>query len=527
MDVVERSSIYGDERSVVFVSGERLRSILVVGVLAAFLVTSVPAIGGTKGAGGEVGVQAAYFPVDMYEPDDTFEDAYVYDPAVDGNTFWSLRTFHGANNEEDDEYDIVAISVEETDTPIWIETMHVAGFYDTYITIYDEDENQLETFDDNDFFDSTYSESAYFLAPEPGLYYVEVYNLSGYPFAYELYITVGNARRVWGDNRFATAAEVSRLQWDNTGNPYYGSGYGPQHIVIANGINPADALAGGALAAQLEGVLLLTHRDRLPWETYEEIWRVSESLYWDYDEVTVHVLGGEAAVSESVFEELQDIRHVTQAYRHAGPDRYATAVAIADALVDEAGIGATAYVVNGNAWADALAVAPVASWDYAPVLMTATNAVPQVTLDWLDENGITDVVIVGGESVVSQAVFDELDALYDVERVAGANRYDTAKEIALYGVDNLGMDGALATLVSGDSFADALSAAPISWWTGAPVLLTPKNSLHVAVAEYFDESGEIGTTSGDGIGCYVLGGPAAISEAVYEAFRDHWMVLLP
>jgi len=519
------------------VSGRRLRNILIVGVLAAFLVTSVPAFGGAKGWGGEVGIQAAYYPEDMYEPDGTFEDAYQYDPVADGNTFSSYRTFHGTTNEVEDGYDMVAITVEETGTPIWVETMYLGDIsYDTYVHIYNEDETMVASADDNDYWGGTYSESLYYVAPEPGLYYVQVEN-GDMPCFYELHITVGNARRVWGDNRFATAAEVSRLQWDNTGNPYYGTGYGPEHIVIANGFNPADALAGGSLAAQLGGVLLLTDRDYLPQETYDEIMRVSESRFWYADDVRVHVLGGEAAVSDDVYMELTQMRNVTHIYRHDGPDRYATAAAIADALADEVMIGTTAYIVNGNAWADALAVAPVAARDSAPVLMTFTNEVPQVTLDWLEGNGIANVVIVGGESVVSAAVFDELDALYGVERVFGANRYETAKEIALYGVDNLGMEGALATLASGENFADALSAAPIAWWTGAPVLLTPKNSLHVAVAEYFDESGQIGRAYDEGIwdegiwdegiGAYVLGGPAAISEAVYDAFRDHWLVLLP
>jgi len=199
-------------------------------------------------------------------------------------------------------------------------------------------------------------------------------------------------------------------------------------------------------------------------------------------------------------------------------------------MSDESWTDTEAYLVNGFAWPDALSVAPVAAWDDAPVLMTGKDSVPQVTLDWLDDNGITDVYIVGGEGVVSKAVFDELDAIYNVQRIWGDNRYETAKEVALHGVDNLGMEGALATLVSGESFADALSAAPIGWWTGAPVLLTPKSTLHPEVAAYFDEAGAIGVPylgGAGGIGCYVLGGPAAISEEVYEAFRDHWMTFLP
>ncbi|HSQ21562.1 MAG TPA: cell wall-binding repeat-containing protein [Coriobacteriia bacterium] len=508
----------------------RIRSRLALVVALALLVAlAVPSAGFAAKGSAEIGIQTAYFAPDMYEPDDDFEDAYAYDPAVDGNTFWSFRTFDGVDNVEDDESDYIAVTVEETGTPIWVETQFLDGFYDTEIYLYDEEENEVASQDDHDYWDSSYSQSLYYLAPEPGVYYVEVYNLSGYPIAYELFITVGNARRVWGANRFETAAEVSRLQWDNTDNPYYGYGNGPQDIVIAKGDDPADALAGGSLAAQLGGVLLLTETAALPAETLAEIVRVSESRYWNYDDVTIHVLGGESAVSEAVFEQLQSIPHITEVVRHAGDTRYGTAVAIADAMSDEIGVGTTAFVVNGYAWPDALAVAPVAAWENAPVLMTATDSVPDGTLDWLADNGITDVVIVGGEAVVSEDVFDELDALYAVERVFGAIRYETAKEIALYGVSELGMEGSLATLVSGEVFADALSAAPIAWWTGAPVLLTPQSTLHPQVAAYFDEAGAIGVEYGttSGIGCYVLGGPVAVSDAVYEEFRDLWMEYLP
>lgn len=275
--------------------------------------------------------------------------------------------------------------------------------------------------------------------------------------------------------------------------------------------------------------MLLTDKDYLPTETRSEIVRLTEALWWDEYDVRVWVLGGTAAVSDAVLEEIEGIRHVTHVYRIAGGTRFETAAAVADVMDDEVGTGTTAYLVNGSAWADAIAVAPVAAWDAAPVLMTGKDSVPQPTLDWLADNGVTDVVIVGGEGVVSGAVYDQLDALYSVERVWGQSRYETAKEIALYGVDNLGMNGALATLASGENFVDALSAAPIGWWTGAPLLLTPKTTLHPEVAAYFDEAGGIGEPYGTygGIGCYVIGGPAAISESVYKAFRDHWMTFLP
>lgn len=511
-------------------SGKTRRVLVGVLIVALMTVLTIPTSAfGVKAASG-VSAQAAYYAPDKYEPDNTFDEAFDYDPAVKGNTYYSRRTFDGANEEVDDSSDFIAITIEDTGTPIWVETMRVSGEWDSYVYMYDESETLLVTADDNDWWNSTYSEGVYYVAPEPGTYYVEVQNRDMLA-EYDLYITLGDARRVSGSNRYATAAAISRLQWDNVGSRYYGTGYGPEDIVIASGTNPADALAGGSLAAQLGGVMLLTDRDYLPKETRAEIERATESLYWGDYTVTVWVLGGPGAVSEAVFKELAGIRNVDVATRISGTTRYDTAAEIATALNDEVGTGSTAYIVNGFAWADALAVGPVAAYDSAPVLLTAASDVPTSTMDWLAANSITNVVVVGGEGVVAPAAFNELDALYDTTRVAGTSRYDTAKNIALYGVNNLGMDGSLATLASGANFADALCAAPISWWTGGPVLLTQPTALHPAVVEYFETNGSIGypftvNYSWEGMGCYVLGGTAAISDSTYVAFRDLWMTLV-
>jgi len=269
-------------------------------------------------------------------------------------------------------------------------------------------------------------------------------------------------------------------------------------------------------------VLLLTNPGSLPVETKDEIMRVATSLYWYDDDVTVLVLGGTGAVSDAVFKELQQIPYINDVQRVYGSTRFETAAEIATMTADLGTVVDTAYIVNGYAPADALAVAPVAAWDYAPVLLTNVNDVPDATMDWLAGNGITDVIVVGGTGVVGTAAFDELDALYNVTRISGDNRYETATAIASYGVNIVGMTPELATLVSGESFADALSAAPLSWWTGGPVLLTTPAALHPAVIEYFEDQGMIGSQYNDGIGCYVLGGTGAVSDTAYKAFRDLW-----
>jgi putative cell wall-binding protein len=511
-------------------SGKYRRVLVSMLIIALMTVLTIPTSAFGVKAASEVGPQVAYLAPDKYEPDDTFEEAYVYDPAMDGNTFYSRRTFDGANEVVDNNSDFIAITVEDTGTPIWVETMMVQGDWDTYVYMYDESQTQVVWADDNDWWDSTYSESVYYVAPEPGTYYVEIQNRNMMA-EYDLFITVGDARRVSGDNRYETAAEISRLMWDQVSSRYWGSGQGPQHIVVANGKNPADALAGGSLAAQLGGIMLLTESDYLPKETRAEIVRVTEALYWGDYTVTVWVLGGSNAVSEAVFDDIAGIRNVDVVNRISGATRYDTAAEIANTMATEVGVGTTAYIVNGAAWADALAVGPVAAYNSAPVLLTAASDVPSATLDWLDLNGVTNVVVVGGTGVVSAEAYAELEASYTATRVAGDTRYDTAKEVALWGVNNLFMDGSLATLASGANFPDALCAAPISWWTEGPILLTEPTALSPAVGEYFAENGSIGhpytsAWSYEGIGCYVIGGTGAISETVFEEFRDLWMGII-
>lgn len=465
----------------------------------------------------------ASFAEDAFEPDDTTATATVYDPAVHGNTWTSDRTIHGYGDVIEDAGDWVAITVDTTGTPIWVETEYVSGYYDSHLYLYDADGNLLIENDDHNVWSDSYSSNIYYECPAPGTYYVDskAHWDGNYPYAYKLHITVGDARRVWGANRYATAASVSRMLWDNTQNPWYGYGYGPGCIVVANGLNPADALTGGALAARMDGVLLLTNPTSLSPETKAEILRVTESLFWDYEHVKVYVLGGAGAVSDAVVKQIEDLRTVNEVERLEGADRFETAAAIASEIDDEVGTYGYVYLVNGYQWADALAAAPVAAWARAPVLMTKAGEVPAATLDWMDDHGVTDIYIVGGTGVVGAGVKTFLENEgYTVERIAGDNRYETAAAVAQHGVDEWGMDPYRVNLASGESFADALPAAPLSWWTGGPLLLTKSASLSQEVRTYFANAGWIGEFNWTG--CYVIGGPGAISPAAYNEFRDLW-----
>lgn len=161
--------------------------------------------------------------------------------------------------------------------------------------------------------------------------------------------------------------------------------------------------------------------------------------------------------------------------RLAGDDRYATAALIATEAFPAA---ETVVVASGEAghYADALAGNYLAGRLEAPVLLTGKKALPQATADALDRMGAREVVLLGGPSAVGEAVEAALSSSYTVRRIAGDDRYGTARSIAMAadaaGVGTVADLGRTAVLARGNDYADALVAGPLAFARGLPVLIT-------------------------------------------------------
>lgn len=193
--------------------------------------------------------------------------------------------------------------------------------------------------------------------------------------------------RVSGDDRYATAAKVSaRLAPSDT-------------VFVASGHDHADALAAGALAGSTASPVLLTRVTMLPEATVTELRRHSPS--------TVYLLGGTAAVSTVVEEQITDLG--LDVVRVSGKDRYATAAAVA-ALHGATGFP-DAWVTSGVDFADALAGAPLAAREDGVVLLTRPRSLPEVTAEALVSGGPARVTVLGGEAAVSGAVEEAIKAL--------------------------------------------------------------------------------------------------------------------
>ncbi len=193
----------------------------------------------------------------------------------------------------------------------------------------------------------------------------------------------------------------------------------------------------------------------------------------------------------------------TEIMRIEGADRYETAVKIAKVDYEK---GDTPEVVfaTGLDFPDALAGAPLAYEMDAPILLTQTKSIPAKVKEALTYFGVDHVTILGGTKAISKDVEAELKKMnIDYDRIAGANRYDTAAKIAAE-LSPSPFDTAYVTY--GGNYPDALSVAAIAALEGSPILLTQTNSLPVETEKALKNYSE----------SIAIGGPAVISNDVLK-----------
>ena len=240
--------------------------------------------------------------------------------------------------------------------------------------------------------------------------------------------------RLWGENRYKTAVEISKKGWDSA-----------DTVILARGDHYADALAGAPLAYQLEAPLLLTPGSSLAKVTGEEIKRLGASR--------VILLGGEGALSPKIEEDLKDLPLKIE--RIAGRDRFHTAGEIARQLSSPEGEKVKALIAYGHNFPDALAAASYAARGGHPILLTEKDSLPGETRRVLEDLEIEGSVVAGGPAVISEKVFKELPGAV---RVAGENRYATAVELSRH----FAPSSPERYAATGLDFADAVAGAVLA-----------------------------------------------------------------
>lgn len=292
--------------------------------------------------------------------------------------------------------------------------------------------------------------------------------------------------RYAGKNRFATAAEISKNSFKSADN-----------VVLAYGLDSADALAGVTLAAKLKAPLLLTNKDKLPSETVEEIKRLGAK--------NVTILGGTGAISDDVKAELEKSGIKTQ--RLAGKSRFGTAAAIAEKLGSEPSEVFFVYAFN---YPDALSASAVAAIKGAPIVYLKTNGeIDDDTAKYLEsiKGKVKKAYVIGGDGVISDDMMKKagdalgLEAGKTVTRVAGKNRFATC--IAVNDTFKDVLTGKAVSVATGSDFPDALAGGVFAAMNKTPLFLAGK-SLDADQTKYL--------TDKKANGVFVFGGTGAVSD---------------
>lgn len=288
--------------------------------------------------------------------------------------------------------------------------------------------------------------------------------------SYETYFYL----RLAGSNRYETAFLAADQLKVELGVEEF------ENIIVASGTGFADALAGSYLAVVKNAPILLVNKN-----TVTDVAEYIEANLADRG--TVYLLGGEAAVPAA----MENLLESLNVKRLAGSNRYATNLEI---LIEAGFEDQEILVCTGNGFADSLSASAVGK----PILLVNKS----LTADQKEflESTSGEFVIIGGEGAVSAAVEAALKEYGTVERLAGANRYETSVLVA----EKFFEAPTSAVVAYSQNFPDGLCGGPLAYATDSPLLLMATNRGDNVIAY----ANEVGIACGA-----VLGGTGLIDDA--------------
>lgn len=285
--------------------------------------------------------------------------------------------------------------------------------------------------------------------------------------------------RLGGPDRVATSVLAAGNRWSK----------GAGAVVLARSDQFVDALVATPLAAAKGGPIMLTPSSRLDSRVLAELKAILTKGR------TVYLVGGTGSLSDDVAASVRAAGYVV--VRLGGADRYATSLAVAQAL----GSPATVLEASSLDYPDALSAGVAAAHLGGVVMLTAgAEPVPATTGYLAAHPG--DHYAVGGSAAVADPA---------AEPVMGADRYATAAAVAA----RFFPAPPAVTVASGAGFADALSGGPLAAALGGPLLLVrPADALPSDVEAYLSTV-RAGLTTGR-----IMGGAAVLRGTVGSALSS-------
>lgn len=300
--------------------------------------------------------------------------------------------------------------------------------------------------------------------------------------------------RISGKNRFATSVEISKATYTKA-----------DTVVIASGMDFADALCSVSLANAYKAPILLVTKDTVGDDVLGEIKRLGAK--------TALIIGGTGVVGTSVESKLKSAGLNTE--RIAGKTRFETAVLSAQRLKDKGYAPKSLFIVYYNSYADALSASNVAAMLNAPILYVKTTGdIDSTTKQYLSavKSSVANVYVIGGTGVISEQMSNTIKAYMGKTpvRVAGQNRYETCVEINKRFASYLKSTN--ICVATGQNFPDALSGSVYSALNGCALFLADQ-SLNSVQKAYLKSKAPQKLT--------VLGGAGAVPDAIILLIKQN------
>lgn len=276
---------------------------------------------------------------------------------------------------------------------------------------------------------------------------------------------------IYGATRYSTALAAANLTYPATATVR------PRALVVEGGDVWMGNVAGASIAGAVNGPVLLTQDTTLTAGTASAIKRLKPT--------TVYLVGSASLVTTAVSGAIEKLGPTV--VRVAAVDRYATAAngAIrATILARRAGrVVDTAYLVNGDSFADALPVIPITARIARPILLTGATKLSRSAAGALTKTGIKRVVVVGTTESISSAVVSSLKARgITVMRVTGEGAYSTSVKLAQHGVGlRKGLTWSRVGLFSASKFYGMIPCAVAQGQSGGVLMLNPATYLFPGV----------------------------------------------
>lgn len=286
--------------------------------------------------------------------------------------------------------------------------------------------------------------------------------------------------RIYGDTRFETSLKAADEYKAQLGVDKL------ENVILANGINFADALAGSYLSKVTDAPILLVD------DRQDHIDAVQEFIKSNLAQGgTIYILGGEKAVPTAAVSGLNGF----YTRRLGGNDRYETNINILTEAAKYSEEDVEYMVASGSNFPDCLSVSAVGK----PIILVR-DVIQENQEEYLSSLENKKFYVIGGEVAVSpdvEAVFKELG---ETERIWGDNRFATSTAVAKRFFD----EPETAVIAYGMNFPDGLSGGPLAYAMNAPLLLAGNNGMEQDAAAY---AAEMGIDHG-----VVLGGEILISD---------------